>query len=202
MGDHALAYSDSRLVDADGQPTGQRASDFKRPIAGHDPRPFWYDNCVSGHALLFRRALLAVALPFPRGVYHDWWLAGVAATAGGVAYAPACLVEHRLHAGNQTDLARRRKRAGPSEDRRVRQRRAHAERLRRLRAFARLGGPHQLLVRGLLAQEQARIGGRFNFRLLALHWQHRHALHQISTKKGFRRLSQLKNDCKGIPTRR
>ncbi len=201
LGDCSLVYSDSRLVNADGQPTGQCAANFKRPIAGHDPRPFWYDNCVSGHALLFRRALLAVALPFPRGVYHDWWLAGVAATTGGIAYTPQCLVEHRLHAGNQTDLARRRKKAGPSEGRRVRQRRAHAERLRRLRAFARLESPHQPLLRRLLAEEQARIGG-FNFRLLALRWQHRHTLYQISNKKSLKHLSQLKNDCKGIPARR
>jgi hypothetical protein len=59
-----------------------------------DPVAFVIDNCVSGHAMLFRHELLATALPVSDGLFHDWWLAVVAASLGGIAYCPKTLVRH------------------------------------------------------------------------------------------------------------
>ena len=89
LGNAAAIYCDSELIDAQGQPLGRRLSQLLPMGPIDDPATLLFDNCVSGHALLFRRSLLERALPVPEGVFHDWWLAFVAAGAGGVAYWPA-----------------------------------------------------------------------------------------------------------------
>ena len=72
-------------------------SDRLRMIDGNDPRLFALSNCVSGHAMLLRRALLDRALPLPDVSFHDWWLAFVAANVGRVRYLDEPLVRFRQH---------------------------------------------------------------------------------------------------------
>jgi glycosyltransferase involved in cell wall biosynthesis len=105
LGNAALVYSDSKLVDVSGQPTGQCLSSSLRFYRGRDPMAFALKNCVSGHALLFRRDLLLKALPIPsEAVYYDWWLAAIAAAYGGVRPLMEPLVSYRLHQQMQSGL--------------------------------------------------------------------------------------------------
>ncbi|HEU4382309.1 MAG TPA: glycosyltransferase family 2 protein [Anaeromyxobacteraceae bacterium] len=106
MGEAPAAYCDSELIDERGCLLGIRLSD--RRILGRidDPVTLILQNCVSGHAMLFRRSLVARALPLPEGLFHDWWLALVAAGSGGVAYCPEPLVRYRQHGSSVTDIAR------------------------------------------------------------------------------------------------
>jgi GT2 family glycosyltransferase len=106
LGSAAAIYCDSELIDAQGLPLGRRLSQLLRLGPIEDPAGLLFDNCVAGHALLFRRSLLERALPVPEGVFHDWWLAFVAAGAGGVAFWPEPLVFYRQHASSVTDIAR------------------------------------------------------------------------------------------------
>ncbi|MBE2211580.1 MAG: glycosyltransferase [Xanthomonadaceae bacterium] len=100
MGEHSLAYCDSRYIDADGQPTGRKVSDDLPMRSGREVLPILLQNSVSGHAALMRREVFSVAQPFPRHGYHDWWLAMIAATHHGIAYVDEPLVDFRRHAGN------------------------------------------------------------------------------------------------------
>lgn len=104
IGSHTLAYCDSAIVDQDGRPLGVRVSDRIRMVQGSDPLPFTFWNCISGHAMLFRRDLLARALPIPHARYHDWWIAFVAASLGSIVYVDEPLVAYRQHARSQTDF--------------------------------------------------------------------------------------------------
>jgi hypothetical protein len=133
LGDAAAAYCDSELIDARGRLLGRRLSQKFRMARIDEPASFLFDNCVAGHALLLRRTLLERALPIPEGMFHDWWLAFVAAAAGGIAWCPEPLVQYRQHAGTVTDIAhlRRRPRKAPGHS----QARLEADE-RRLRAFA------------------------------------------------------------------
>jgi len=61
---------------------------------------FVLDNHVPGCATLVNRALLNLALPFPRITIHDWWLNLLAASGGVIEVSPLSLVEYRQHGGN------------------------------------------------------------------------------------------------------
>lgn len=114
LGDATLVYADSGFVDGAGQSLHGSMSGKVRMFSGSDPRPFLFCNSVSGHAMLFRRDLLATAQPFPATVYFDWWLAFVAANFGRIAYLDEVLVDYRRHdqaitcAPTQQDAAQRR----------------------------------------------------------------------------------------------
>jgi glycosyltransferase involved in cell wall biosynthesis len=109
LGDAAAIYHDSELIDEQGQPLGRRTSQMYSTGPITDPLGFLFGNPVSGHAMLFRRSLLERALPVPEGMFHDWWLAFVAATQGGIAWCGEPLVLYRQHASSVTDIARRRR---------------------------------------------------------------------------------------------
>lgn len=108
IGEHALAYCDSEFIDELGEPLHKAMSDTMILLSTLDPVPFAAGNCVSGHAMLFRRALLEHALPVPDCFYYDWWLAAVAANAGGVIHCGEKLVKYRLHDRNVTNVLRSR----------------------------------------------------------------------------------------------
>lgn len=105
IGDRALAFGRSELVDAAGTPLGftllqslgltadpeSRARTLFRPLA-------------SAHGAVMRRdsvdrAIFGHPLPF------DWLMSALALFGGGVAYADDAVVRHRMHGGNQMNSA-------------------------------------------------------------------------------------------------
>ncbi|RYZ19241.1 MAG: glycosyltransferase family 2 protein [Chitinophagaceae bacterium] len=67
---------------------------------GNDARRLLFANTVSGHAMMLRRPFLDKVLPFPEGIFYDWWTAFVAADNGGVCLLDEPLVLHRIHGAN------------------------------------------------------------------------------------------------------
>ena len=106
IGEHVMTYCDSELISEDGVAINMRISDRIHMYQGDDPTVFAFWNCVSGHAMLFRRALLEFAIPIPDIKFHDWWLAFLATTNGAIVYLNEPLVKYRQHANSQTDLSR------------------------------------------------------------------------------------------------
>jgi len=104
IGEHALAYCDSTLIDEHGKPTGHRMSDIVPMPSTDDPSMFAFGNCVSGHAMLFRRELRERALPVPPEFFYDWWIAAIAASAGGIVRVQQSLVLYRQHGANVTNV--------------------------------------------------------------------------------------------------
>ncbi len=138
IGPHSLAYSDSMLIDERGRPLGARVSSRIHMVQGCDPLAFAFWNCISGHAMLFRRELLASALPTRDVRFHDWWIAFVAASLGSIAYVDEPLVAYRQHASSQTDVLRIRREHGDSVAKSL-------ERIAWLGALSRLPSAHQAL---------------------------------------------------------
>lgn len=67
-----------------------------------------YDSSYLGCCLAFTRALLEIALPFPRGILmHDMWLAMLAELTGTVEFDRHITIGYRKHAGSTTAFARR-----------------------------------------------------------------------------------------------
>ncbi|TKC55814.1 glycosyltransferase family 2 protein [Pedobacter hiemivivus] len=104
IGNHILVYHDSAFVNERGESMGKKMSDIINLYKGHDFRPFLFRNCVSGHAMLFRRALIPHILPFNKSYFHDHWIAFVATNHGGIGLITKCLVNYRQHDNASTDI--------------------------------------------------------------------------------------------------
>jgi glycosyltransferase involved in cell wall biosynthesis len=99
LGDAQLVYSDQRLVDAGGRII--RETMWRGRSNNHtNLASMLIANTITGAAMLFRRELLGLALPFPDtpGLqFHDHWLALVALAAGEVAYVDRALYDYVQH---------------------------------------------------------------------------------------------------------
>jgi glycosyltransferase involved in cell wall biosynthesis len=104
IGDNALSYHNSLFVDDAGNSLQRTFATRLNMYEGDDGRAFLFCNCVSGHAMLFRRDLLDIVLPFADAVHHDWWLAFIAAENGGIKYVDEVLVHYRQHTQSETDF--------------------------------------------------------------------------------------------------
>lgn len=66
-----------------------------------------YDNSYVGACLAFTRALVDVALPFPRGIpMHDMWLGLLAELCGEVEFVDVPMLAYRRHGENATSFVR------------------------------------------------------------------------------------------------
>ncbi len=101
---HQLVYSDSFIITEDNRPLQKLSEDKKYTFTrGVSPKEFYFYNSIFGHNTLFRRELLAYALPFPsQGLNYDGWLPFVAGCIGEIDYIDEPLVRYRLHQDNLT----------------------------------------------------------------------------------------------------
>jgi glycosyltransferase involved in cell wall biosynthesis len=101
IGSSELAYSDQRLVDADGHV--RRATLWQGRRNNHtNLASLLISNTIVGAASLFQRRVLDYALPFPDPPgwqFHDHWLALVAMTLGEVVYVDRPLYDYVQHPG-------------------------------------------------------------------------------------------------------
>ena len=118
---HSLIYADSALTNAAGTITG-KFSDRNHlcdyPTALH----YVFGTKAMGHAMLFKREIIDIALPFPDYVGHDYILGFAAAALKGVSYFPATLVNYRQHSSNTmgADLSKGKKNYNTREERNAR----------------------------------------------------------------------------------
>lgn len=117
--DRSMAYCDSTLIDEYGYELGYSMSQVVSMRSIEDPAPLAFGNCVSGHAMLFRRQLLDRALPIAPSFFYDWWLAAVAASIDGIEFCNRKLVLYRQHGTNVTSerFAQMLREAGVSQPR-------------------------------------------------------------------------------------
>lgn len=101
IGDSLLLYHDSQLI-INGIITTKRLSDNHRFVKGKCEKFLLYDNCISGHACFINKQLLSYMLPFPKGIYYDWWMGYTAACIGKLNFTKEVLVNHRRHNASST----------------------------------------------------------------------------------------------------
>jgi glycosyltransferase involved in cell wall biosynthesis len=99
--DAVLVYSDLRLVDAHGSVL--RETLWRGRANNHDNlASMLVANTITGAAMLFRRELMEIALPFPDPPgfqFHDHWLALAALASGRLAYVDRPLYDYVQHSG-------------------------------------------------------------------------------------------------------
>jgi glycosyltransferase involved in cell wall biosynthesis len=119
--DYSAVYSDSQLIDGDGAPMGQTLLErigVSNPYIGRLVRGLLRKNSVSGHALLLRKELLDLLLPFDDEPMFDQQIGIVAALNHGLGYVAEPLVKHRVHTDNQTNKLTAPRIKGPQRERR------------------------------------------------------------------------------------
>jgi glycosyltransferase involved in cell wall biosynthesis len=104
IGESLLNYHDSAFIDQMGQNLNKKLSDVVNPYQGDSFKPFLFFNCISGHATLIKRSLLEYALPFPKDLFHDRWLAYTATNLGTITYLDLPLVKYRQHENSDTNI--------------------------------------------------------------------------------------------------
>lgn len=190
----ALVYSDSELVDADGRSLGRRAFQTMTALDAPPPLAFAFQNCVSGHALLFARRVKDVALPFPDLPIYDWWLAVSASVVGPIVRVDRPLVLYRQHDANVTDMLRRRKKSGGGSNAVRRERDMRA----RLISMARLPGPVGEAYGRLAALWDQRYRRMFVPELAVFAWRNRRALWAVKPGSTLHDLLRIWRIAKGV----
>ena len=118
---NSLIYADSALTDASGARTG-KFSDMNHLCDYPSALHYVFGTKAMGHAMLFKREIIDLALPFPDYVGHDYILGFAAASLNGVRYFPETLVNYRQHSSNTmgADLSKGKKNYTTREERNAR----------------------------------------------------------------------------------
>jgi glycosyltransferase involved in cell wall biosynthesis len=131
-------------------------------LDGNDPRKLLLFNHINGHNMLFRKSLLEAALPFPKNVYYDWWIAVMACCYGQLKHVNEILVWHRVHETNATGAAK------PVVPFYLQTK----TNLRQLATIHALPEQAKNLIKNLLTEYEKMPGIRFSFRLFILIMRH------------------------------
>ena len=202
LGSAIMSYCDSELIDEHGHALGQRISDEFNVASLGDPVAFVFNNCVSGHAMLVRRALLADALPLPSNLFHDWWLAYVAASLGRIEYCPEPLVSYRQHATSVTDHSGRRTAAAVGKPSGHRLDALH-DIQRRIESFAGFEQGREVeflhTLEGLWREQEHKL---ICLKLTRFLLQHRHRIFALQTDQRFRHSRRALKYFWGVPVKR
>ena len=100
IGDHAIIYCNSVLIDAHGNFLGKKMSDIRKQMTYSSCLMFVIGSWAPGHAMLIRSSLVHNALPFPEYISHDIWMSFISALTQPVKYLPQSLVRYRQHPSN------------------------------------------------------------------------------------------------------
>ncbi|CAN7662794.1 MULTISPECIES: glycosyltransferase family 2 protein [unclassified Variovorax] len=109
-----LLHTDARLVGANREDLGQtlfhalevQPFEAERIHGGRAFDVFLRRNLVTGATTVFRRSLLAQAMPLPPEWVHDEWLGIIAAATGEVDVLEEPWIEYRQHEANQIGARR------------------------------------------------------------------------------------------------
>lgn len=114
--DEIMIYHDSEFIDENGRYLNKKLSRTSGFINGKHHYEVVYNNCVAGHAMMFRNTLIPKIVPFPQNIPHDHWVTYVALFVGRVGYLSQVLVLYRQHPLSITDILDKRKFASRKEE--------------------------------------------------------------------------------------
>ncbi|MEN8147455.1 MAG: glycosyltransferase family 2 protein [Campylobacterota bacterium] len=183
--DATLVYSNSELVDAEGNSLNRTLSKKLKNnfISTRSALSFVFDNCVSAHAMLFKKELLDSIFPFPKTLYFDAWIAANAASSNGIKYIDQNLVLYRQHATNTLSITQKKPKAKMSKSEKKAKENATAiNMIEELLDSPQLSKQERELIKALLNAQRQFTHAWFNLELFLLLVQHRHLFFQITTR--------------------
>lgn len=100
IGKHDAVYSNSLLVDENGNSLTKTFSSLMNLQSFYTGVPFLLSNTVPGHSMLLKKDFVKKILPFPKHLFFDLWIAFNAAANNGIKYVDKTLVHYRQHTSN------------------------------------------------------------------------------------------------------
>ena len=100
IGDNAIVYCNSELIDDEDNLVGKKLSDVKKLISFNDCLNYTVGNSAPGHGMLFPKKLVTDSVPLPTMIPHDYWLGFVATFYSQLKYIDQPLVLYRQHSDN------------------------------------------------------------------------------------------------------
>lgn len=99
IGNHLLIHSDAILIDAEKNKIADSFTRFSnKKVRLTSFKNLLFYNNVTGCTSMIKKELIQKALPFPdKIIYHDWWLALVAAKYGNIQYLQEPFLYYRQH---------------------------------------------------------------------------------------------------------
>ncbi|MDF1548305.1 MAG: glycosyltransferase family 2 protein [Bacteroidales bacterium] len=99
IGNHLLIHSDAILIDAKKNKIADSFTRFSnKKVRLTSFKNLLFYNNVTGCTSMIKKELIQKALPFPdKIIYHDWWLALVAAKYGNIQYLQEPFLYYRQH---------------------------------------------------------------------------------------------------------
>ncbi|AZI25275.1 glycosyltransferase family 2 protein [Pedobacter sp. G11] len=104
IGASILVYHDSTFMNSEGISMNKKMSEVINMYHGESFKPFLFFNSLSGHEAFFKSSLVQYSLPFPKGIFHDRWLAYTATNIGNIKYIDQPLVQYRQHENSDTNI--------------------------------------------------------------------------------------------------
>lgn len=165
----SLIYANSALSNAAGEVTG-KYSDRNHLCDYPSALNYVFGTKAMGHAMLFKREIIDVALPFTDFVGHDYILGFAAASLNGVKYYPQTLVNYRQHSSNTigADLSKGKKNYTTRQERNAR----IVKRLELIASRCPAGSEREILIRLARNFESKSLTARVN-RFLTVAKHHR-----------------------------
>jgi glycosyltransferase involved in cell wall biosynthesis len=165
----SLIYANSALSNAEGEVTG-KYSDRNHLCDYPSALNYVFGTKAMGHAMLFKREIIDVALPFTDFVGHDYILGFAAASLNGVKYYPQTLVNYRQHSSNTigADLSKGKKNYTTRQERNAR----IVKRLELIASRCPAGSEREILIRLARNFESKSLTARVN-RFLTVAKHHR-----------------------------
>ena len=165
----SLIYANSALSNAAGEVTG-KYSDRNHLCDYPSALNYVFGTKAMGHAMLFKREIIDVALPFTDFVGHDYILGFAAASLNGVKYYPQTLVNYRQHSSNTigADLSKGKKNYTTRQERNAR----IVKRLELIASRCPAGSEREILIRLARNFESKSLTARVN-RFLTVVKHHR-----------------------------
>jgi len=103
IGDSPLIFSDACLIDHFGEIIAESFYGYQNIITRKYPDQFKYllfSNFVTGCTSLFKKEIIAKAIPFIDSIPHDWWISLIASSIGNIVEVKLPLVLYRRHSNN------------------------------------------------------------------------------------------------------
>lgn len=166
-------YHNSVFMTETGKLTDVKLTDKVHFVSGKNPESLLLYNYVGGHTLMIKREVLKYALPIPKGIYHDWWIAFVCMNLDGLDYIEKPLVYYRLHDSNQTVLAERNRKIYKTDIhklKRYKKVRKVSESIHLLEIFEKanfVSAGLRFKIKRLIRLEKDRLKSAFSFRLFS-----------------------------------
>ena len=104
--DYDLVLSDCRIIDSENKVIGDSFFEIRGSHKGVVNN--LYKNSYIGCCMAFRKSLMDVFIPFPKGIYmHDWWIGITSEIYGKVFFCEDKLVRYRRHENNASPTGER-----------------------------------------------------------------------------------------------